>query len=38
MAYEIASKDHVVYCFDVLIHSYSKVKAAPAVLFAQAHW
>ncbi len=38
MTYQKASQDHVVYCFDVLIHSYGRAGTAPAVLFAQAHW
>lgn len=37
MAHAKASKDHVVYCFDVLIHSFGELEAAPAVTFAQAH-
>ncbi|DBA95787.1 hypothetical protein WJX77_002866 [Trebouxia sp. C0004] len=37
MTYQKASQDHVVYCFDVLIHSYGRSGTAPAVLFAQAH-
>ncbi|KAL3153658.1 hypothetical protein ABBQ32_013259 [Trebouxia sp. C0010 RCD-2024] len=37
MAFATASQDHVVYCFDVLIHSFGDVQAPPAVLFAQAH-
>lgn len=37
MAYQKASKEHVVYCFDVLLHSYGRAENAPPVLFAQAH-
>ena len=38
MAYQPATQDHVVFCFDVLTHSYRRNSTSPAISFAQAYW